>query len=69
MTTKTQVNRPTQSKINYTALVIQIIGILAILDVIPVELEQPLVEVTMIVGPALIQVFRTWFTEPKKWEN
>lgn len=62
---KTQVNAATRSKINYTALIIQIIGILAILDVIPTEMEQPLVEVTMIVGPALIQVFRTWFTEPK----
>lgn len=55
-------NPPSKSKINWTALLIQVVGILAILNVIPEELEAPLTEVTLIVGPALIQVFRTWFT-------
>lgn len=55
-------NAPTRSKINYTALIIQMIGVLAILNLIPEELEQPLTEITLLVGPALIQVFRTWFT-------
>ena len=62
---KTEINPPLASKINWTALAIQAIAILCILDVIPVALEQPLMEVTMLVGPTLIQVFRTWFTEPK----
>lgn len=57
------INSPTVSKINYTALLIQIIGIASIMDWIPTELEQPIVEITMIVGPAMIQIFRTWFTK------
>ncbi len=54
------------SKINYTALIIQIIALLAIFDVIPAAAEQPVVEITMLVGPALIQVFRTWFTRKQQ---
>jgi ACR3 family arsenite efflux pump ArsB len=55
-------NSPVASKINYTALLIQIVGILVVFDVIPKQIEQQVVEITLIVGPALIQVFRTWFT-------
>lgn len=61
---KTEVNHPAQSKINYTALLIQAVALLAIFDVIPAEAEQPVVEITMLVGPALIQIWRTWFTKP-----
>lgn len=62
---ETTINSPAISKINYTALLIQFVGIAAVMNWIPTELEQPLVEITMIVGPALIQIFRTWFTERK----
>ena len=55
-------NIPKQSKINYTALVMALVGILVGLDIIPPEIEEPVVQVTMIGGPALIAVFRTWFT-------
>lgn len=59
---KTVPNMPKQSKINYTALVMALVGILVGLDIIPPEIEEPVVQVTMIGGPALIAVFRTWFT-------
>ena len=59
---KTAPNIPKQSKINYTALVMALVGILVGLDIIPPEIEEPVVQVTMIGGPALIAVFRPWFT-------
>ena len=62
---ETTINSPAISKINYTALLIQIVAVAAIMDWIPTELEQPVVEITMLVGPALIQIFRTWFTKKK----
>ncbi len=55
-------NIPKQSKINYTALIMALVGILVGLDIIPPEIEEPVIQVTMIGGPALIAVFRTWFT-------
>lgn len=58
-------NHPAKSKINYTSLVIQIVGVLAIMNVIPPELEAHVTEITLILGPVLIQIFRTWFTGPK----
>lgn len=61
---KTQINHPTASKINFAALFMQVVALLAIFDVIPMEAEQPIIEITMLVGPALIQIFRTWFTKP-----
>jgi hypothetical protein len=59
---KTQPNTPKQSKINYTALIMAFVGILVGLDIIPPEIEEPVIQVTLIGGPALIAVFRTWFT-------
>tara|TARA_R110000737_G_scaffold72378_1_gene100877 strand:+ start:3610 stop:3783 length:174 start_codon:yes stop_codon:yes gene_type:complete len=55
-------NTPATSKINYTALIIAAIGILVGLDILPREIEEDVVQVTLIAGPALIAVFRTWFT-------
>ena len=55
-------NIPKQSKINYTALIMALVGILVGLDIIPPEIEEPVIQVTLIGGPALIAVFRTWFT-------
>mgnify|MGYP000734156550 CR=1 FL=1 len=61
---KTAINPPAVSKINYTALLIQIIGLLVVFDVVPVEHQETLTEATLIIGPALIQIWRTWFTKP-----
>lgn len=55
-------NPPVASKINYTAYLIQIIGLLVVFDVIPMEHQETLTEATLIIGPAIIQVWRTWFT-------
>lgn len=57
-------NHPSVSKINYSALLIQIVGLLVIFDVIPAEAQEPIVGITMLVVPTLIQIFRTWFTDP-----
>lgn len=59
---KTTLNKPAKSKINYAALVMGLVGILVGLDVIPPEIEEPVIQVTLIAGPALIGVMRTWFT-------
>ena len=56
-------NPPVKSKINYTSLLIQLIGVAVIFNVIPPAIEEHLIEITLIAGPALIQVFRTWYTE------
>ena len=55
-------NTPMKSKINYTALLIQLVGIAVLLNLIPAEYERPLTEFTLIAGPMVIQVWRTWFT-------
>ena len=55
-------NKPVKSKINYTALIMAVVGILVGLDVIPPDIEEDVIQVTLIGGPALIAVFRTWFT-------
>lgn len=60
---KTQMNKPINSKINWTALVMAIIGVMVALDYIPPEMEEDVITITMIAGPALIGVFRTWYTE------
>jgi len=58
-------NSPVKSKINATALVISIIGLLAGLDLFPAKVEEHLVEIAMIItGPAII-VFRSFFTGDK----
>lgn len=59
---KTSPNKPVNSKINLSALIMALVGILVGLDIIPQEIEEPVVQVTLIGGPALIAVFRTWFT-------
>ena len=58
-------NSPTQSKINWTALVMALIGVAIAFDFVPEEARQPLTEITMILGPVLVMTFRTWFTGPK----
>ena len=61
---KTDINSAAASKINYTALVMALIGGAVALDYIPPELEETVISLTMIVGPVLIATFRTWFTKP-----
>ena len=58
-------NHPLKSKINWTALVIALIGLAAAFDLIPAAAEQPLVTIATIALPALVMVWRTWFTGPK----
>lgn len=58
-------NPATKSKINWTSLIIAVIGGLVAFDVLPQDIEQPVTEITMIVGPVLIATFRTWFTGGK----
>jgi len=60
---KTEINKPWYSKINYTALAVQIIGVFAILNLIPADIEEQLTEAALLIGPALIQIFRTFFTD------
>ena len=54
-----------KSKINYTALTISCVGVVAGLDLIAPEVEEHMVEIVMIVLPPLIVIFRTWFTGGK----
>ena len=59
---KNDINHPAASKINWTALVMATVGLLIGFDVLPPDVEEPLTQVVLIVGPALIATFRTWFT-------
>ena len=52
-------NSAATSKINWTSLIIAMIGLSVALDLVPQHIEKPLIEVTLIAGPALIAVFRT----------
>ena len=61
MTTK--INPPAQSKINWIALVIAGVNIVAALGYLPQAYGAPILTVVNTLGPALIMVARTWFTE------
>ena len=56
---------PALSKINWTALIMAAIGAAVALGLVPQELEKPVTDITLILGPVLIATFRTWFTAPK----
>lgn len=58
-------NHPTVSKINWTALITQVVTILFLAGVIPAKYETAVVAIIGIVAPSLVQVFRTWFTAPR----
>ena len=62
---KTTINPATASKINWTALAVVAINIAVVAGYIPEKYEEQLAMLANIAGPALIVVFRTWFTEPK----
>jgi len=59
---QTQINPAARSKINWTSVVMLAIGLAVAFDLIPPAAQQPLTELTLILGPALIATFRTWFT-------
>ena len=59
-------NHPTQSKINWTQLAVATIGFVVAMDYLPQDVKEPLVDMTLILGPALTIVFRTWFTGGQK---
>lgn len=61
---KTKINAPALSKINWTAIIIAAINIAVVSGVVPAEYEAPLITIANTAGPALIIVFRTWFTDP-----
>ena len=58
-------NTALKSKINYTGLVIALIGVIASLDLIPAAMEEHLVEIAMMLTGPLVIVFRTYFTGNK----
>jgi hypothetical protein len=58
-------NHPTRSKINYTSLLMALLGLAMAYGLIPQEAQEPLTEIALIVGPTLIFTFRTWFTGGK----
>jgi len=60
-----EINAPNVSKINWTAVVIQLIGILVISGIIPEEYSDAFIALATLLLPTLIQVFRTWYTERK----
>lgn len=62
---KTTINKPRWSKINWTALVMFLIGLGVTFNVIPEEYEKQVTDAALMVMPLLIMAFRTWFTEPK----
>ena len=63
-----------QSKINYTGLVMALVGIAVTADWIPAEYEDDVVQVVMIGGGALVVFFRSLWTEnesfmKRKWKE
>ena len=58
-------NSPAKSKINYTSLIMALIGLAIAFDLVPEDAREPLTEATLILGPMLVATFRTWFTGPK----
>ena len=56
-------NKPTQSKINYTALIMAVLTLLTVYDIIPAAAQEPVMVIVGLVGPALVATFRTWYTD------
>lgn len=61
---KREVNPPLASKINYFALICALLGLAVSFGLVPPSAEEHLVTVLTIVGPVVIMIFRTWFTNP-----
>lgn len=58
-------NKPIYSKINWTAGMMFAASAAAAFGVIPLEYQAATMQAVGFVGPVLVWVFRTWFTEPK----
>ena len=58
-------NSALKSKINWTSLVIAGFGVAIAFDLIPYQAEEHITTIVTIAGPALIMVWRTWFTGNK----
>jgi len=58
-------NSATQSKINYTAILIAVINVVAALDYMPEAIRVEVVTLVNTLGPMLIVVFRSFFTGNK----
>lgn len=56
-------NSPSKSKITYTALITQVITIILLTGFIPEKYTPHILAIVGLVLPALIQIFRTWYTE------
>jgi len=61
----TKMNPPLKSKINYLALIIALVNMVALAGYIPQEYVVHILSVVNTVGPGLIMIFRTWFNEKK----
>lgn len=61
---KTQINSPLASKINWTALVMALVNIVAVAGYIPEAYVPHVLSVVNLAGPALIVLFRSKFTDP-----
>ena len=59
---KTSINNPIQSKINITALVQNIIGIIVLWEFFSPEFNEKLAGSALMLGGILTFIFRTWFT-------
>jgi len=59
-------NHPAASKINYTAIFISLINIAATKGLIPEDIRPEIVNIVNTAGPAMILVFRTWFTDKRQ---
>lgn len=58
-----QIKSAASSKVNWTALAMALIGVAVIAGWIPEKYEQHLLEITLLVGPALVATLRTFFTK------
>lgn len=56
-------NKPTKSKINFVALLMSLVTLGLIAAGATAEVKAEVLTVTGIVGPVLIGVFRTYFTD------
>ena len=59
-------NHPSVSKINWASLAMALIGVAVALGWIPEDMQEPITEGALIVGPMLVMTFRTWFTDKGK---
>lgn len=62
---KTKINHPALSKINAAAGLMLVVGVANTAGWIPPEWQEHALAAATLVGPAVIVLWRTWFTAPK----